>query len=56
MEINYIHQYQQKYFSNVKVIGITIMLTSSDDFCVATTDGTSGKDTDFSLVGCSRNK
>ena len=47
---------QQKYFGNVKVIVIiVIMLSSSDEFRVATPDETAGKDTEFSLVGCFRN-
>ena len=32
------------------------MLSSSDEFSVATPDETAGKDTEFSLVGCFRNK
>ena len=50
---------RQKYFGNVNVkviVNIVIILSSSDDFSVATPDETSGKDTEFSLVGCFRNK
>ena len=43
--------------SDVKVIVIiVILLSSSDEFSVATPDETTGKATEFSLVGCFRNK
>ena len=48
---------QQKYFVNLNVIVIfVIVLSSSDDFSVATPDETNGQESEFSLVVNLRNE